>query len=66
MGDANTEAGNAKTELSVQRKRDVSFYSFNAAKLEQLRKNKPWMKDPKYFKKVIVSAGASIKMVRPL
>ena len=53
-------------EKSVQAKRDAAFYRFNPTKLEQLRSSKPWMKDPKYFKKVIVSAGAAIKMVRCL
>ena len=38
-------------------------YSFDEKKLETLRKEAPWMKDPKYFKKVALSPSAIMKMV---
>ena len=68
MGDAakadgGGKAGSSESDTSIRTKKDASFYKFSPQKLEQLRSNKPWMKDPKFFKKVIVSAGASIKMV---
>lgn len=40
-----------------------SLYSFDEQKLELLRKTKPWMQDPKYFKKVKISPSAAMKMV---
>lgn len=40
-----------------------SLYSFDEQKLELLRKTKPWMTDPKYFKKVKISPSAAMKMV---
>jgi COP9 signalosome complex subunit 5 len=38
------------------------LYSMNEEKLMHLRNLKPWMQDPKYFKKVKISPSASIKM----
>lgn len=40
-----------------------SLYSINEEKLVNVRKQKPWMHDPKYFKKVKVSPSAAIKMM---
>mmetsp|Transcript_62350 Transcript_62350/g.122665 ORF Transcript_62350/g.122665 Transcript_62350/m.122665 type:complete len:362 (-) Transcript_62350:33-1118(-) len=40
-----------------------SLYSINEEKLAGIRKQKPWMNDPKYFKKVKISPSASIKMM---
>jgi COP9 signalosome complex subunit 5 len=39
------------------------MYEFDAAKLEAVRAAKPWMQDPKYFKKVQVSACATMKIL---
>ena len=43
-----------------------SRYTFDDAKLEELRKQSPWKNDPKYFKQVSVSPTAIVKMVRML
>lgn len=40
-----------------------SFYSINEEKLASVRKQKLWMHDPKYFKKVKISPSAAIKMM---
>uniref|UniRef100_A0A7S1XT06 COP9 signalosome complex subunit 5 n=1 Tax=Phaeomonas parva TaxID=124430 RepID=A0A7S1XT06_9STRA len=39
------------------------FYTFDETRLEQLRQEKPWMADPKFIKKVMVSPGAAMKML---
>eukprot|EP00588_Corethron_pennatum_P020137 CAMPEP_0194322186 /NCGR_PEP_ID=MMETSP0171-20130528/18340_1 /TAXON_ID=218684 /ORGANISM="Corethron pennatum, Strain L29A3" /LENGTH=372 /DNA_ID=CAMNT_0039080369 /DNA_START=77 /DNA_END=1195 /DNA_ORIENTATION=- len=39
------------------------YFNFDPVKLEKLRKEVPWMKDPKYFKKVAVSPSAVMKMM---
>mmetsp|Transcript_28606 Transcript_28606/g.37471 ORF Transcript_28606/g.37471 Transcript_28606/m.37471 type:complete len:386 (-) Transcript_28606:401-1558(-) len=39
------------------------FYAFNESKLEEVRGNKLWMQDPKYFKKVMISPSATMKML---
>ena len=39
------------------------LYSFDAAALEQLQKNKPWMADPKFFKTVMISPSCAAKML---
>ncbi|CAM9638719.1 unnamed protein product, partial [Heterosigma akashiwo] len=39
------------------------FYAFDEAKLEEVRSNKLWMQDPKYFKKVMISPSATMKMM---
>lgn len=38
-------------------------YSYDEAKLEELRKESPWKSDPKYFQSVSVSPTAIVKMV---
>jgi COP9 signalosome complex subunit 5 len=38
-------------------------YSFDPTQLEALQKEKPWMKDPKYFEKVALSPSAVMKMM---
>lgn len=45
--------------------KDASFqlYSFDESKMEQIRTQKPWMTDPKYFKRVLLSPSATIKMM---
>lgn len=40
-----------------------NYYSINEEKLASVRKQKLWMHDPKYFKKVKVSPSAAIKMM---
>ena len=40
-----------------------NLYSIDEDKLAQIRQNKPWMHDPKYFRKVKISPSASIKMM---
>jgi COP9 signalosome complex subunit 5 len=40
-----------------------SLYSINEDKLATVRQQKPWMHDPKYFRKVKISPSASIKMM---
>lgn len=42
---------------------DQRFYALDPSKLESLQKDKPWMKDPKYFTSVAVSPSAIMKMV---
>ena len=39
-------------------------YTFDDAKLAELRKANPWKDDPRYFKGVAVSPSAVMKMVR--
>eukprot|EP01029_Cantina_marsupialis_P027896 TRINITY_DN774144_c0_g1_i1.p1 TRINITY_DN774144_c0_g1~~TRINITY_DN774144_c0_g1_i1.p1 ORF type:complete len:350 (-),score=102.66 TRINITY_DN774144_c0_g1_i1:197-1246(-) len=39
------------------------LFDFDEKKLEKIRKDKPWMQDSRYFKKVKVSASATMKMV---
>ncbi|CAM9755852.1 unnamed protein product [Chrysoparadoxa australica] len=39
------------------------MYSYDEEKLEAVRKSKPWMQDPKYFKKVKISPSAAMKML---
>jgi len=39
------------------------FYAIDETKLEEVRINKLWMQDPKYFKKVMVSPSATMKML---
>lgn len=38
-------------------------YTFDADKLDELRKSCPWKDDPRYFKSVAVSPSAVMKMV---
>ena len=38
-------------------------YTFDDAKLAELRKSSPWKDDPRYFKSVAVSPSAAMKMV---
>eukprot|EP01083_Nonionella_stella_P134915 410399_1 len=38
-------------------------YSYDEAKLEELRKESPWKSDPKYFQSVSVSPTAIVKMM---
>jgi COP9 signalosome complex subunit 5 len=40
-----------------------ALYAIDEEKLATVRKQKPWMNDPKYFKKVKISPSASIKMM---
>ena len=40
-----------------------NLYDFDEAALEAVRKAKPWTNDPKHFRKVIVSASATMKML---
>jgi COP9 signalosome complex subunit 5 len=42
---------------------DTRYYSCDKEKLEVLQKEKPWMKNPKYFSGVAVSPSAIMKMV---
>lgn len=39
-------------------------YTFDAAKLKELKKQSPWKNDPRYFKKVAISPSSITKMVR--
>jgi len=41
----------------------MSAYTFDAAKLQQLREDKPWMNDPLHFKKVMISPTSITKML---
>ena len=41
-------------------------YTFDDAKLAELRKANPWKDDPRYFKGVAVSPSAVMKMVSDL
>lgn len=43
---------------------DTAFYSFDPTELDQVRSSKAWMQDPKYFKRVHVSACAAMKMMQ--
>lgn len=38
-------------------------YTFDAARLDELRKSSPWKDDPRYFTGVAVSPSAVMKMV---
>lgn len=38
-------------------------YTFDVEKLNKLRKEVPWTKDPKYFQTVALSPSATMKMV---
>ncbi|GAB9462666.1 Cop9 signalosome complex subunit 5 [Globisporangium polare] len=38
-------------------------YGFDEEVLKEVRNNKVWMQDPKYFKKVIISPSATMKMM---
>ncbi|CBJ27075.1 COP9 signalosome complex subunit 5a [Ectocarpus siliculosus] len=55
-------APSVETSAPSKDSRD-SLYSFDEAKLELTRKTKPWMQDPKYFKKVKISPSAAMKML---
>lgn len=44
----------------------TGLISFDAAKLDKLKADKPWMRDPKHFKKVVINAAAAMKMVSSL
>lgn len=39
------------------------LYSFDEEKLDALKESKPWMKNPKHFKRVKISPSATIKML---
>eukprot|EP00934_Nitzschia_sp_Nitz4_P005105 Nitzschia sp. Nitz4//scaffold173_size47512//5875//7002//NITZ4_007152-RA/size47512-processed-gene-0.32-mRNA-1//-1//CDS//3329538784//5095//frame0 len=41
---------------------DTRYYACDQEKLEKLQSEKPWMKDPKYFKAVAVAPSAIMKM----
>jgi COP9 signalosome complex subunit 5 len=45
--------------------KDPSYqlYSFDESKVEFIRSQKAWMADPKYFKRVLLSPSATIKMM---
>lgn len=47
----------------VQTSEEVSLYFFNEEEQDKLLEEMPWKEDPKYFKKVRISAVALIKMV---
>ena len=40
-----------------------NIYSFKELEVENVRKSKPWVNDPKYFKSVKISPSAVIKMM---
>jgi hypothetical protein len=42
---------------------DDARYTFDVAKLEELRKSSPWRDDPRYFKGVAIGPSAVMKMV---
>jgi hypothetical protein len=39
-------------------------FAIDAARLEDLKRRKPWLTEPKYFKRVKINAVAAMKMVR--
>jgi COP9 signalosome complex subunit 5 len=40
-----------------------SLYGINDTQLDVIRTSKPWLKDPKYFRRVKVNPSAAIKMI---
>jgi COP9 signalosome complex subunit 5 len=42
---------------------DNKLYAIDDAQLDQVRTQRAWMKDPKYFKRVTISPSAAIKMM---
>lgn len=39
------------------------LYSFDEAKIDEIRASKLWTVDPRYFKRVTISPAAAVKMV---
>jgi COP9 signalosome complex subunit 5 len=56
-GETDHVVGRSTTHLADAR------YSFQPEKLQELRTAAPWMKDPKYFKKVALSPSAVMKIM---
>jgi len=55
----------ASGEKKQKEKKDAdSRYFYDPEKLKEIKQQKPWMKEPKYFEKVAVSPSALIKIVR--
>jgi len=42
---------------------DMRWYTFDEEKLAEVRRQCPWKNDPKFFKRVVVSPSAVMKMV---
>lgn len=42
---------------------DMRWYTFDEEKLAEVRKQCPWKNDPKFFKRVVLSPSAVMKMV---
>lgn len=56
-------AGTGAGRPSEPRQMEDAAYAFDEDVLKEVRNNKVWMQDPKYFKKVIVSPSAAMKMM---
>eukprot|EP00904_Undaria_pinnatifida_P010840 jgi/Undpi1/6887/HiC_scaffold_21.g09363.m1 len=61
-GGGGAAAPSMDSSMPCKDSRDA-LYSFDEAKLDLIRKTKPWMQDPKYFKKVKISPSAAMKML---
>ena len=66
FADLKTEGGGKK--MSSERKNsgahsaDARYY-FDTEEMEQFKKEKPWMKNPKHFEKIAISPSALIKIM---
>jgi COP9 signalosome complex subunit 5 len=61
-GSSNLKSGDETEDVASTHLADAR-YSFEPEKLQELRSSAPWMKDPKYFKKVALSPSAIMKIM---
>ena len=61
--DGASGSGSGLSGASVNEMGMDRLFSVDAASLEKLRADKPWVNDAKYFKRVVVSGCAVMKML---
>lgn len=61
-GSRNLKSGDETEDVASKHLADAR-YSFEPEKLQELRSSSPWMKDPKYLKKVALSPSAIMKIM---
>lgn len=59
----NEPKADAATAPATVKNLHDSWYAVDEVKLERIRRDKEWMTDPNYFKRVLVSPVASVKML---
>jgi COP9 signalosome complex subunit 5 len=62
-GSSNLKSSGDETEDAASPHLADARYSFEPEKLQELRSSSPWMKDPKYLKKVALSPSAIMKIM---